>query len=62
MVAGFSVLSLALDAQTDIVNTQRIVSDVELKKQQERFGIAVSTDANNRLDISVSNFLFCNRR
>lgn len=55
MVAGFSVLSLALDAQTDIVTTQRMVSDIELKKQQERFGIAVSTDANNKLDISVSN-------
>ena len=56
MVAGFSVLSLALDAQTDIVTTQRLVSDVELKKQQERFGISVSTDSNNKLDISVSNF------
>ncbi|AJW70740.1 hypothetical protein [Nitrosopumilus adriaticus] len=56
MVAGFSVLSLALDAQTDIVTTQRIVSDVELKKQQERFGIAVSTDSSNKLDISVTNF------
>ena len=33
MIAGFSVLSLALDAQTDIVTTQRIVSDVEIKKQ-----------------------------
>ena len=29
MIAGFSVLSLALDAQTDIVTTQRIVSDIE---------------------------------
>ena len=56
MVAGFSVLSLALDAQTDIVTTQRIISDVELKKQQERFGIAVSTDSDNQLDISVTNF------
>jgi len=55
MVAGFSVLSLALDAQTDIVTTQRIVSDIELKKQQERFGIAVSTDSDNWLNISVSN-------
>ena len=31
MVAGFSVLSLALDAQTDIVTTQRMVTDVEIK-------------------------------
>jgi len=55
MVAGFSVLSLALDAQTDIVTTQRVISDIELKKQQERFGIAVSTDASNYLDIAVTN-------
>jgi hypothetical protein len=55
MVSGFSVLSLALDAQTDIVTTQRVVSDIELKKQQERFGIAVSTDTNNMLDVSVTN-------
>ncbi|WP_299290591.1 hypothetical protein [Nitrosopumilus sp.] len=55
MVAGFSVLSLALDAQTDIVTTQRMVTDVEIKKFQERFGIAVSTDANNHLDIAVTN-------
>lgn len=55
MVAGFSVLSLALDAQTDIVTTQRMVTDIEIKKFQERFGIAVSTDANNFLDIAVTN-------
>jgi hypothetical protein len=55
MISGFSVLSLALDAQTDIVNTQRVVSDIEIKKQQERFGIAVSTDTDNLLEISVSN-------
>ena len=48
-------MSLALDAQTDIVSTQRVISEVELKKQQERFGIAVSTDSNNLLNISVSN-------
>ncbi len=55
MVAGFSVLSLALDAQTDIVTTQRMVSDIELKKQQEEFGIIVSTDASDLLDVSVNN-------
>ncbi|QLH04556.1 hypothetical protein C5F49_03910 [Nitrosopumilus oxyclinae] len=56
MIAGFSVLSLALDAQTDIVTTQRIVSDLEIKKQQEQFGLIVSTDANNFLDVGVNNF------
>lgn len=55
MIAGFSVLSLALDAQTDIVTTQRMVSDGEIKKQQEEFGVLVSTDGNNMLNISVKN-------
>lgn len=55
MIAGFSVLSLALDAQTDIVTTQRIISDIEIKKQQEQFGIIVSTDANDLLDVDVTN-------
>lgn len=55
MIAGFSAMSLALDSQTDIVNTQRVVADTELKKQQEQFDIAVSTDVNNILNISVDN-------
>ncbi|MCV0392349.1 MAG: hypothetical protein K5790_03525 [Nitrosopumilus sp.] len=55
MIAGFSVLSLALDAQTDIVTTQRMVSDIEIKKQQEDFGLLVSTDGNNILNVSVDN-------
>ena len=55
MIAGFSVLSLALDAQTDIVTTQRIISDIEIKKQQEQFGIIVSTDVNDLLDVDVTN-------
>jgi len=55
MIAGFSVLSLALDAQTDIVTTQRIVSDIEIKKQQEQFGIIASTDVNDHLNVSINN-------
>jgi hypothetical protein len=55
MIAGFSVLSLALDAQTDIVKTQRIVSDIEIKKQQEKFGISASTYGNNILNMSINN-------
>jgi hypothetical protein len=55
MIAGFSVLSLALDAQTDIVTTQRIISDIEIKKQQEQFGIIVSTDLDDFLNVSVKN-------
>ena len=55
MITSFSAMSLALDSQTDIVNTQRVVADTELKKQQEQFGIAVFTDANNILNVSVDN-------
>jgi len=55
MIAGFSVLSLALDAQTDIVKTQRIVSDIEIKKQQEKFAVSASTYGNNILNMSINN-------
>jgi len=55
MVAGFSVLSLALDAQTDIVTTQRMVSDIEIKKQQEEFGVLASADENNILNLNINN-------
>lgn len=55
MIAGFSVLSLALDAQTDIVTTQRVISDIEIKKQQEQFAIFASTDENNILSVGVKN-------
>jgi len=37
MVATFSVLGIALNTQTDIVNTARDVSDIDLKKHQEDF-------------------------
>jgi hypothetical protein len=55
LIAGFSVLSLALDAQTDIVTTQRMVSDIEIKKQQEQFAVFASIDENNILSMNVKN-------
>ena len=55
MIAGFSVMSLALDTQTDLVNTQRLVGDTELKKQQEKFEVTVFTNATNILNVSVDN-------
>jgi len=55
MVAGFSVLSLAFDAQTDIVTTQRMVSDIEIKKQQEQFRVLASTDGNDILNLNINN-------
>ena len=54
MIAGFSAMSLALDSQTDIVNTQRVVSAVELQAQQEEFEIQVST-VNNILNVTIDN-------
>ncbi len=55
MIAGFSVLSLALDAQEDIVTTQRVISDIEIKKQQEEFGFLASVDGNDIISISIQN-------
>jgi len=55
MISGFSVLSLALDAQKDIVTTQRAVSDIEIKKQQEEFGVMASVDENDLLSVSIQN-------
>ena len=55
MIAGFSAMSLALDSQSDIVNTQRVVADVELQAQQEEFEIEVSTSVNNILNVTVNN-------
>jgi hypothetical protein len=55
MIAGFSSMSLALDSQTDLVNTQRVVSDLELKKQQEQFSVSAFTDSSNILKVVVDN-------
>jgi len=48
-------MSLALDAQTDIVTTQRAVSDIEIKKQQEEFAVLVSVDGSDILSVGVNN-------
>ncbi len=55
MISGFSVLGLALDAQEDIVITQRVISDIEIKKQQEEFGVLASIDENDFLSVSIQN-------
>jgi len=55
MIGGFTVMSLALETQSDIVSTQRIVSDSSLKKQQEDFVVTASTDDNDLLEIFVLN-------
>jgi len=44
-----------LDVQTDIVSTQRDISDIEIKKQQEHFGVLASVDANDILSVNIQN-------
>jgi hypothetical protein len=55
MVAMFSVLGTALNAQTDLVDTSKIKSNSELQKQQEQFTVSASTDVNDLLKVIVHN-------
>lgn len=55
MIGTFSVLSLALDAQIDIVETQKIVFDSGLKKQQEQFDVSFEVDADDILILDITN-------
>jgi len=55
MVASFSVLGIALNSQTEIASTSRDIAAIELKKQQEAFGIALSTDVTQILAVDVTN-------
>ena len=55
MVAAFAVLGVALDTQTEIVDTSRQVADTSLKKQQEKFSMFVGTDPFPILDIEINN-------
>jgi len=55
MTSGFTVYYVALDSQSQMLNTQQIIADVEVNKIREKFTISVSTDSNNRLGIQVTN-------
>lgn len=56
MVATFAVLGIALDSQTDIVDTGKEVADTGLKKQQEDFVITSAVQApGNYLQIHLKN-------
>ena len=56
MVATFSVLGIALNSQSEIVDTNRDVSDLGLKKQQENFIIkSVLQNPSDVLQINVAN-------
>jgi len=56
-LSAISTFFVAMDVQRDTINTQRTISDSIMKKTQEQFSIAVSTDAaqNNLLGIQVKN-------
>ena len=57
LTAGFSAFFVAMDVQSDTIDTQRIISDSIIDKTQEQFAIAVATDEtkNNPLGIHVKN-------
>jgi archaellum component FlaF (FlaF/FlaG flagellin family) len=56
MVATFAVLGVALDSQTEIVDTGRIVADTGLKKQQENFVINTIVQLpSDSLQVNVTN-------
>jgi hypothetical protein len=56
MVATFAVLGVALDSQTDIVDTGRDVADIGLKKQQEKFVVdSVAQAPLDKLQIHLRN-------
>ena len=55
MVATFAVLGVALDSQTDIVDTSRDIADIDLKQQQEEFTMnAFTTGPNGTAVLSVN--------
>jgi len=57
MTSGFTVYYVALDTQSQMIKTQQIIADVEVKKIREKFTISVSIDPNDndRLAIQVKN-------
>ncbi len=57
MTSGFTVYYVALDTQSQMLDTQQIIADIEVKKIREKFTISVSTDPNDndRLAIQVKN-------
>ena len=57
MTSGFTVYFVALDTQSQMLATQQIIADTEVKKIQEKFVVAASSDSgdNNRLSLQVVN-------
>lgn len=57
MTAGFTVYYVALDSQSQMLDTQQIIADKEVAKIQEKFVVSASSDPgnNNRLSVQVIN-------
>lgn len=55
LAAGLSVLSVALDSQKNIVDTQSVLFDMDLKKQQEDFKITATKPAADKIQVEVFN-------
>ena len=57
MSSGMSVYFLSMDSQSEMIDTQQKIADVNLQKIQERYAISVMTDKDddNRLSIQVKN-------
>ena len=57
MTAGFTVYYVALDSQSQMLDTQQVIADNEVAKIKEKFVVAASSDPgdNNRLSIQVVN-------
>jgi len=57
MTSGFTVYYVALDSQSQMLDTQQIIADNEVAKIKEKFVVAASSDPtdNNRLSVQVVN-------
>ena len=56
MTSGFTVYYVALDSQSQMLNTQQLIADNEVAKIKEKFVVAASSDPgdNNRLSCTSS--------
>jgi len=56
MTSGFTVYYVALDTQSQMINTQQIIADTEVAKIQEKFVVAASSSGvDNLLSLQVVN-------
>ncbi|MCH8832658.1 MAG: hypothetical protein IIA81_00005, partial [Thaumarchaeota archaeon] len=57
MTSGFAVSYVALESQSEMIDTQQLIASTEIKKIQEKFAISATADPsnNNLLQIQVKN-------